>query len=283
MKTNLTISCQQSLVVSEKHLKSLFRSWCQVKINESTAPCWHKISRLKRKPIPRLKRCQNSPQNLVKRRSLSPQKRCQTTQSLFKKGVKTGRKRRKVSPPKNRQTTHPSVFQKGVKTVGKLVRRRSLPQKKPSDAIPVQKRVSKQSANSWEDAKSLALQKKSYDAIPVQKKVSKKSANSWEDAVSPQKKPNEAILVAKKGVKTVPKLVKRHKVSRPKKKANFPSKQVSTGRKISPQDAVSRPKEEADPPSKQVSTGRKISPQDAVSRPKEEANPSSKQVSMTIN
>ena len=52
--------------------------------------------------------------------------------------------------------------------------------KKPNDAIPVQKKESKQPANSWEDAKSLSP-KRSLATQSPSKKVSKQAKISPKD------------------------------------------------------------------------------------------------------
>ena len=89
--------------------------------------------------------------------------------------------------------------------------------------------MSKQAAK---DAKSLPQKiAKRRNPTVFQKGVKTVSRQTHEKTQSlslpPKKKPNDAIPVQKKVFKTVPKLVKRPKVTLPKKWANPPSKKVS--------------------------------------------------------
>ena len=168
----------------------------------------------------------------VRRLSLSPKKKLSDAIPV-QKSVKTVGKlvrRRKVSrPPKEakRRNPRPKKSENSwVKTAGKLVRRRETSQSpvqkcqnsrktREDEVCPPKeakrrnprpkKKESKQPANSWEDAKSLAPQKKPNDAKSARpKRASKQSANSREDAKSlvQKKESNEAIPVQKKIVKT---------------------------------------------------------------------------------
>ena len=74
--------------------------------------------------------------------------------------------------------------------------------------------------------------KKSQTTQSLSKKESKQSANSWEDgkSLAPPKEANDAIPVQKKGVKTAGKLLRKREVSRPPQKkqtTQSPSKKRS--------------------------------------------------------
>ena len=105
-------------------------------------------------------------------------------------------------------------------------RRRSLSPKEAKRRNPRPKKVSKQSANSWEEAKSLAPKKKPSDAIPVQKRhQNSRQTREKTQNLSPQKRSQTRQSPSKKKLSKL--AAKDAKSLTPKKKPIDASLRVS--------------------------------------------------------